>query len=280
MYGKLLGKVIMKQSCSARYLLDAPGLSALRSFIDGDTLLAFDLDGTLAPIVPEPSGIIIPEQIGESMKRLCALAKVVILSGRGRDDARSFLGFEPRLIVGNHGAEGLPGWESREKEFRDICAGWKEQLRGRLPGVHEGIVLEDKTYSLSLHYRNAGRRDDALSGILGAIWTLVPAPERISGKFVENIMPKGAPRKGRALLEVMRNLGASRALFVGDDDTDEDVFRLRYERIFGIRVGAAQSTAAEYYLKEQEEVGALLQEIVRILWDLEIQGGSNPESAL
>jgi len=255
----------MKQSSSARYLLNDSGLAALRSFFDGDTLLAFDLDGTLAPIVPDPSGIVIPEQTRESMKRLCALAKVVILSGRGCDDARSFLDFEPRLIVGNHGAEGLPGWESREKEFRDICAGWKEQLRRRLQDASDGIVLEDKTYSLSLHYRNAVRRDDAYSRIIGAIWALVPAPERIPGKFVENIIPQGAPRKGRALLEVMRCLGASRALFVGDDDTDEDVFCLRYERIFGIRVGAAQSTVAEYYLNEQEEVSVLLHEICRAL---------------
>lgn len=267
----------MKQSGSAQYLLDDPGLSALRSFIDGDTLLAFDLDGTLAPIVPDPSGIKIPEQIRESMRRLCAMAKVVILSGRGRDDARSFLGFEPRLIVGNHGAEGLPGWEEREKVFREVCAAWRKQLLGWLPDIADGIVLEDKTYSLSLHYRNAVRRDEAYGRIMDAIWTLVPAPERIPGKFVENIIPQGAPRKGRALLEVMRCLNAPRALFVGDDDTDEDVFCLRYERIFGIRVGAAPSTVAEYYLKEQEEVGVLLREISGALLNLGIQSENNPK---
>jgi trehalose 6-phosphate phosphatase len=255
----------MIQNRPTRNLLDDAGLTELRSFVDAGTLLAFDLDGTLAPIVADPSAIVIPGHIRESVTRLCAMATVVILTGRGREDALSFLGFEPRMVVGNHGAEGLPGWEEREREFRELCAGWKQQLHLCLAGTSKGIVLEDKRLSLSLHYRNAAGRGEAFTTIMEAIGTLVPAPERISGKFVENVVPQGAPRKGRALLDIMRYFGTGRALFVGDDATDEDVFRLRYERIFGVRVGASSSTAAEYYLNDQQEIGCLLREIIDII---------------
>lgn len=255
----------MIQNRPGRYLLDDAGLTELRSFIDAGTLLAFDLDGTLAPIVADPSAIVIPGHIQESMARLCAMATVVILTGRGREDALSFLGFEPCMVVGNHGAEGLPGWEEREREFRELCAGWKQQLLLSLTGTSSGIVLEDKRLSLSLHYRNAAGRGEAFTTIIEAIGALVPAPERISGKFVENVVPRGAPRKGRALLDTMRYLGTGRALYVGDDATDEDVFRLRNERIFGVRVGASSSTAADYYLKDQQEIDRVLREIIDIL---------------
>lgn len=250
---------------NTRYLLEGDGLAALRSFVAAGTLLAFDLDGTLAPIVADPSGIAIPRQVREEMTRLCGMANVAILTGRCRDDARSFLGFEPCMLVGNHGAEGLPGWEEREGEFRGTCAGWKEQLRSLLPEASGGIILEDKGLSLSLHYRSAARRDEAFRVIREAISALAPAPELISGKCVENIVPPGAPRKGRALLEVMRRLGTARALFAGDDVTDEDVFRLRSQRILGVRVGEGSPTAAGYFLKEQGEMGRLLRELILIL---------------
>ncbi len=255
----------MRPEPSTGYLMDRVGLAALRSFIDAGTLLAFDLDGTLAPIVADPSGIAIPASVREKMSCLCAMTKVAILTGRGREDACSFLGFQPSMVVGNHGAEGLPGWAEREREFRDLCAGWKQQLQPYLAGASSGIVLEDKGFSLSLHYRNASCRDGAFTAIMEAIGALVPAPERISGKFVENVVPRGAPRKGHALLEIMRQLGTPRALFVGDDATDEDVFRLRYAGIFGVRVGADSPTAAGYYLNDQGEIDRLLREVIDIL---------------
>lgn len=255
----------MRPEQSAGYLMDRAGLAALRAFIDAGTLLAFDLDGTLAPIVADPSGIAIPASVREKISCLCAMTKVAILTGRGREDACSFLGFQPCMVVGNHGAEGLPGWAEREREFKNLCAGWKQQLQLYLAGASSGIVLEDKGLSLSLHYRNAPCRDGACMAIMEAIGALVPVPERISGKFVENVVPRGAPRKGQALLEIMRQLGTPRALFVGDDATDEDVFRLRCERIFGVRIGGSPSTAAEYYLNDQGEIDRLLREIIDIL---------------
>jgi trehalose 6-phosphate phosphatase len=242
------------------------GRSALSAFSDPSTLFTFDLDGTLAPIVEDPAGIVIAGDVRESMTRLCRLADVAVLTGRARDDARIHLGFEPRFIVGNHGAEGLPGWERREREFVSLCAQWEDQMRALLPhAFRDGILIENKGRSLTLHYRTARAPDAALASIRRAAERLTPAPRQTSGKFVVNIVPPESLNKGEALLQLMTHAGAPRAVFIGDDVTDEDVFRLKHERVLGIRVGNHSPSEAEYCLSDQNQIGRLLTEIIRVI---------------
>jgi len=248
------------------YLFSEAGQAALRHFIDASTLFAFDLDGTLAPIVPEPDGILIPEEIRNGLIRLNRIAPVAIITGRGRADARRHLGFKPRFLVGNHGAEGLPGKERQEKSFRDLCAAWQHQLAGLMPHAAEaGIIIENKGASLSVHYRKAKDRTAAADAVRQAIHRLEPSPKRVPGLYVENIIPDDAPHKGDALLQLMHQAGCSKALFVGDDVTDEDVFALANDSIFGIRVGCEAKSAAVYHLSGQTEFNALLSELIRLL---------------
>ncbi len=248
------------------YLFSHAGLRDLRDFIDRSTLFAFDLDGTLAPIVSDPAGIMIPPDVHERLVRLNGTASVAVVTGRARVDAARHLGFAPRFLVGNHGAEGLPGADAAEREFIGLCRGWMTQLGELLPeGEGTGIVMEDKSATLSLHYRNAPDRENAHQRILAAVSRLLPAPRRVSGKLVENLVPAAAPHKGDALRRIMRHLGCARALFVGDDVTDEDVFRLGDEAIFGIRVGNSGGSAARYFIRGQDEMAPLLDEILAVL---------------
>lgn len=242
------------------------GRAALKKTIDHATLFTFDLDGTLAPIIEDPSRIMISHDIREKMARLCSLAPVVILTGRACEDARLHLGFEPLCIVGNHGAEGLPGSEDREREFARLCQDWEGQLRTLLPHAAEkGIVIENKGRSLTLHYRKAPVPEAALAQILHAVQRLVPFPRQTSGKFVVNIVPSQSLNKGEALLQIMRHTGADRAVFIGDDVTDEDVFRLKNKRILGIRVGKNPPSEADYFLSNQNQIGHLLDEIIHAI---------------
>jgi len=247
------------------HLLSAAGRAALGDFIDQGTLLAFDLDGTLAPIVVDPAGIMIPEEIRERLICLNRMAPVAIITGRARADAQRHLGFQPRFLVGNHGAEGLPGRERQEEEFYRKCGEWRDQLELLMPKASKyGIVMENKGATLSLHYRRCFDPDAAKSAILRAIRRLQPAPRRVSGKFVENIVPPDAPHKGDALLQIMRQTGCSRAVFIGDDATDEDVFRLADDRILGVRIGCESASLAGYCLSDQEEMLELLNEMVSL----------------
>ena len=242
------------------------GLSALRNFTERTTLFTFDLDGTLTPIIEDPSGIQMTGEVRDKMTRLCGAVNVAILTGRSREDARPRLGFEPRFIVGNHGAEGIPGGEEREREFAELCRTWEDQLRGILPSTgRSGIVIENKKSSLSIHYRKAPRRQAAHRDILRAIERLAPLPRRIAGKCVENILPPEALNKGEALMRIMALAGSVRAVFVGDDETDEDVFRMRSDRILGIRVGDGLSSQAAFFLSDQKKIARLLDEILGAL---------------
>ena len=242
------------------------GLSALRNFANRATLFTFDLDGTLTPIIDDPSGTRISVDVRERMVRLCSLADVAILTGRAREDARSRLGFDPRFIVGNHGAEGIPGQEERERVYAGLCRNWEDQLRVLLPGSpRSGIVIENKGVSLSAHYRKAPRRSAARREILQAVQQITPRPREVPGKCVENILPADALHKGEALLRIMALAGSDRAVFVGDDETDEDVFRMRNDRILGIRGGDGLSGQAAFFLSDQKKIARLLDEILEAL---------------
>ena len=236
------------------YLFSPEGMTALRAFIDAKTLFAFDLDGTLAPIVSDPAGIRISDSVRQRLVRLNNLAPFAVITGRSRIDALTHLGFTPRFLIGNHGAEGLPGTAAKAADFFAICLEWRAQLTHILPGMTDlGIVLEEKGQSLALHYRKATDPNAARLQILAAIELLQPAPRVVSGIYVKNLAPVDAPHKGVALNTLMKHLGCGQAIFVGDDVTDEDVFEMKNSAILGIRVGESQESHADCFIKDQVE---------------------------
>ncbi len=87
----------------------------------------------------------------------------------------------------------------------------------------------------------------------------------VPGKQVVNLVPLDAPNKGDALLALRDSTGADMAIYVGDDVTDEDVFRLDQPgRLFTVRIGTSKRSAARYFLKQQEEIDALLEALVQL----------------
>jgi len=245
------------------YLLHPAGLAALADFVAPETLFAFDLDGTLSPIVADYAAAAIDQETRSALLDLATLAKVAVITGRSRDIARTILGFEPHLLIGNHGAE-WPGAESRNQQFGQWGKTWAEVLHRELSDL-PGIEIEDKGASVTLHYRRVSDVNAALTRIDAAIGQLSPAPKRIGGKFVVNLLPREALTKGEALVTAMDQFGFDRALFIGDDVTDEEVFLLRNPRILGIHIGQDVPTAAPFYLDRQTEMPGLLQALVGML---------------
>ncbi len=101
--------------------------------------------------------------------------------------------------------------------------------------------------------------------ILQAIGKLTPKPRRIGGKFIENLIPEDAPDKGAALKILMEKSGCQKSFFVGDDETDEDVFRLNDENVFTVRIGLNTLSSAQFYLRNQNEIVRLIGEINHVL---------------
>jgi len=126
------------------------------------------------------------------------------------------------------------------------------------------VVIEDKAYSLSVHYRKSRQKRVARAAIFEAASAL-PGARVVGGKLVVNITPKGAPHKGVALQRERERLHCDTAIYVGDDDTDEDVFALDQPgRLLSIRVSKKVSSAAAYYIENQSAMDALLRVLVEL----------------
>jgi trehalose 6-phosphate phosphatase len=259
------------------YLLSAAGKRTLERLASSNaTLYAFDFDGTLARIVRDRNAARMAEGVRLSLGELTAKAPTAIVSGRSLEDLRPRVEGAATFLIGNHGMQGIKAPPRMLHQAHDLCRLWIEEL-GRLEEefAAAGIGMEDKIYSLTLHYRQSKRPEIAREVALKAAAALVPAPRLIFGKAVVNVIPPGTPHKGSALQALMDRLRSPAALYVGDDDTDEDVFALADERIVSVRVGRKAGSAARYYLRQQPQIAWLLEHLL----DLYAQKGDEENRA-
>jgi len=204
---------------------------------------------------------------------------VGIVTGRSLDDLRSRLEFVPDYLIGNHGLEGLPGERRMHAPLVEACGGWRDWLAPRLADIDPGIWLEDKHLSLSIHYlkaRDPGAAESALSALFAR---LSPAPRVIPGKCIFSLLPAGRGDKGEAVLQLLRFTGARGALYVGDDVTDEDVFRLRHPDILSVRVEPSVSSAAPWYVADHAAMLPLLEQLIDSLPERPRRSGSSGGAA-
>lgn len=224
-------------------------------------LVACDFDGTLSPIVSNPAAAELDPRAMEPLHGLAALpaTPVLVISGRAREDVAKRLG--PTLpgitVIGSHGAEA--DTDDRAETYPDIVL-----LTDRLASVIDrfpGSELELKPFSVAFHLRNvveeeqARARQEALEGA-GPLAAHVKR-----GKKVLEFMTIAAD-KGRALESHRITCGATATFFVGDDVTDEAVFRVLARGDVGVKVGPGP-TAAEYRVASQSKVARLLTELLR-----------------
>ena len=246
------------------YAFSPEGLACIAAVIATRPLLAFDIDGTLAPIVEHPDDARLPHDVQHCLAELARRYDVAIVTGRGVADARRMFAFEPRYLVGNHGAEGIPRWAERSQAYVRTVHGWREALETCEALDATGVTIEDKRYSLSLHYRRAPDRGAAHRAIRACVERLEPAATIIDGKAVVNLLPPGAPDKGDAVRALIDETQRPTAFYVGDDDTDEAVFGLHLPSVVTVRVEPSDDSQATLFLRDQREVLTLLQHIARL----------------
>ena len=249
-----------------KYLLSAVGKRSLDRLLEsGTTLLAFDFDGTLARIVPDRDAAAMAKTVRGSLEELSAHTATAIVSGRPLEDLRPRVEGAVTFLIGNHGVQGSRGGSRMLHQAHDLCRVWISELEKFEDEFSAaGIGVEDKIYSLTLHYRQSKSPKRARELAVQAAAKLVPAPRLVFGKAVVNVIPPGSPHKGSALVSLMQRLRCAAALYVGDDDTDEDVFALQDERILSVRIGRKSLSAARYYLRRQSEIEALLEYLLRL----------------
>jgi trehalose 6-phosphate phosphatase len=190
-----------------------------------------DVDGTIAPIVTDPSEAGVPEGTRELLRALAErYALVGCLSGRRAMDARRVVGLDDLAYSGNHGFELLlpgdtdvrpdPSLDGHEADAPRFVAGLN---RSDLDAA--GIRIEDKGAIVALHWRGAPNETGAeslASEIASAAEWEGLVPHR--GRKVLEIRPNVAINKGIAVAALIPARPVDHALYGGDDRTDADAF--------------------------------------------------------
>ena len=217
--------------------------------------LITDLDGTISPIAPTPRQARVDPRCRRLLKGLLGLLELVaVLSGRPAAEARRMVGLPGRAIplrgspgpgglgkkgvvyIGHHG---LSRWDQGREEMlpgAEPFAALAAQARRELSHLETmpGLLLEDKAFGLSIHYRQAPSAAAARRAILAAV-AASPAAQALSlheGRRLVELRPPLAD-KGKALERLAAEYGLRGAIYLGDDLTDVDAF----EALKGLRQG-------------------------------------------
>jgi trehalose 6-phosphate phosphatase len=236
-------------------------LSKLGQFVDPDTLIAFDFDGTLAPLARDPRAAQLRKSTLRLLTRVAQRYPTVVISGRPRADVLARLNGAPvRAVIGNYGLEPSPD----AARYHGLVKKWLPQLRDALASVH-GLELENKLYSVSIHYRRARGRAAARAAIESAVQALGTEARIVDSKLVVNVLPSSAPKKGSTLLDLREAIHAKHAVFVGEDMTDEGAAATdQPQHLLGIRVGRAPDSGASHYLAKQADIDHLLKRLLEL----------------
>ncbi|MEW6170448.1 MAG: trehalose-phosphatase [Candidatus Omnitrophota bacterium] len=238
-----------------------------------------DFDGTLTSIAPTPDRVIISKETKDILIQLSKApkCKVAIISGRSLKDLKNIVSLKNIIYSGNHGLE-IEGPKIKfENEIsprlKEIIGQIKNDLAIKLSKIN-GIFIEDKKLSLSIHYRLVNKKYIPLiKNILKEITEFYLIRKKIkidSGKRVFEIKADIGWNKGKVVLwllareQFLLKDNEILPIYIGDDTTDEDAFKALKNRGITIFVGKPRYSYAKYYLKNVKEVEKFLIKILTI----------------
>lgn len=241
-------------------------LAALVAAMPAPVLVGFDVDGVLAPIVRHTDEAELLDEVTPLLSRLAASAggerRVAVISGRSLDDLGRF-GFPPEItVVGSHGMESDAGPLVLTATETKRLGRLRELARTAVDTAGDGAWAESKPASIAVHIREADAESGAraLAELEVAVGE-VDGASSIVGLAVLELFARTAS-KGDAL-RALRGQGW-RAVFIGDDVTDEDAFAVLEPGDVRIKVGDAP-TIAEHRLRDPAAVVAWLETLCSIV---------------
>jgi trehalose 6-phosphate phosphatase len=243
-------------------LLSAPDLRQVA--------ILLDVDGTIVDFAPTPREVFVSAELRRTLECLLQRTGGALALVSGRPIKELDLLFAPLQlpVVGGHGAEVRP--TASGSVDRGPAQPLNEELRRRLATIAAwgpGILLEDKDFSLAIHYRLAPEKEQAIrDAVLAICEDWAPASvEVLPGKFVFEVKSTGFD-KGTAVRQLMTRppFKARRPIFIGDDTTDEAAFAVIGEFDgLGISVGRRFPDAAACF-ETPEEVRTWLAGIAQV----------------
>lgn len=192
--------------------------------------LFLDIDGTLLDIAPTPESVRVPASLVDTMTKLNRLASGAVAFISGRQLAAIDVLFAPLKLptVGCHGAEIRTSAEGDVLNGPELPDSVRHCVRD-IASIASGVLVEDKGHTLAIHYRSA---PDSGAAVLRAIleqhaFFAAQDIQILRGKAVIEIKPRWFS-KGTGLRHLMQHapFAERTPVFLGDDTTDEDVFRV------------------------------------------------------
>ncbi len=232
-------------------------------------LLLLDFDGTLAPIVDNPADARPAESLKNTLMHLAESSDVVIISGRNRSFLETtFAGIHVHLVA-EHGAflkKPDQPWERLDLSTDDWVGSVRSIMTGFVDGF-PGSFIEEKETALVWHYRMAeaddieGQAAELANQLRGASFP-IPLSVIQGNKVVE--VKADQHSKGTVALTIFEQKPYDFIVSLGDDTTDEDMFRQLPNWAYTIKVGSGPSNA-RYRLARQQDVETLLQRMSDVL---------------
>ncbi|KAK9904432.1 hypothetical protein M0R45_000730 [Rubus argutus] len=222
-------------------------------------VMFLDYDGTLSPIVEDPDRAFMSDSMRNTVKKLAGCFPTAIVSGRCRDKVYKFVRLAELYYAGSHGMD-IKGPAKGSKYKK----GSQDQINSRSKSG-------EQQFCLSVHFRCVDEKKwSELALQVKSVLKEYPKLRLSQGRKVLEIRPTIKWDKGKALEFLLESLGYANCndvfpVYIGDDRTDEDAFKVLRERGqgFGILVSKTpKETSATYSLQEPAEVMDFLQRLV------------------
>ncbi|KAL0381617.1 UNVERIFIED_CONTAM: putative trehalose-phosphate phosphatase J [Sesamum angustifolium] len=246
-------------------------------------VMFLDYDGTLSPIVDDPDRAFMSDSMRATVRKVARYFPTAIVSGRCRDKVYSFVRLAELYYAGSHGMD-IKGPSKGSKYKKDAEAVLFQPASEYLPMIDEvykallevtkdtpGAKVENNKFCLSVHFRCVDEKKwSELAKQVGSVLEGYPNLRLTQGRKVLEIRPTIKWDKGKALEFLLESLGYANCtdvfpVYIGDDRTDEDAFKVLRERGqgFGILVSKTpKDTNASYSLQEPSEVMVFLRRLV------------------
>jgi trehalose 6-phosphate phosphatase len=230
------------------------------------TAILLDVDGTLLDLAPTPREVFVPHALRETLGRLQEQTGGAIAFVSGRPVNELDLIFSPLQLpaIGGHGAElRRTAGQAVRTRLRPLDADVKLRFAA-IAEAGPGIILEDKGYSLALHYRLAPEKEPLVREAAARIAASLEGTllELLPGKLVLEIKQPGTT-KATAVRELIAQppFRDRRPIFLGDDVTDLSVFAIMPE-LNGMGISVGRTVAGvDFYLDQPSDVRRWLNEI-------------------
>lgn len=243
-------------------------------------VMFLDYDGTLSPIVDDPDRAFMSDQMRKVVKEVARYFPTAIVSGRCRDKVYSFVKLAGLFYAGSHGMD-IKGPAEYQKGNKPVLFQPASEFLPMIDEVYKALVektkstpgakVENNKFCLSVHFRRVEEKWwSALAEQVRSVLKEYPKLRLTQGRKVLEVRPTIKWDKGKALEFLLESLGFANCndvlpVYIGDDRTDEDAFKVLRDRGqgFGILVSKIpKDTNASYSLQEPSEVMTFLHRLV------------------